>query len=351
MRRTFLGILVATSALLAIFAVHPAASGTQAAPEITDPADDQQVCPNGTGAASTMGNAAANGDILSGWVTETATEIHFMVTSSGDFTTGSLGGYTYSFHATSGTTAVVASAMSTAGAPTAGGAATSVKVANGALDMTVPKTAFSNASSGSKLTSLFVEATGTLDPAGVIIFCDRAPDGTAFGTDYTVTGAPAGGNGTQYPNGAPGCSYRSDEANKTDNDADCLPDHWEGQYFGNTTAQNATGDPDHDGCNNGCEYGNGTDPTNAASKPTSTTTSTSTGTSTGTNTSTKTGTATGTGTTSKTTTSTGADTSSSTSQSPLDKIQAESGYTVASGSAMVAVVLVSLIGLFGRWGL
>ncbi|HJQ93655.1 MAG TPA: hypothetical protein VJ874_05150, partial [Candidatus Thermoplasmatota archaeon] len=47
-----------------------------------------------------------------------------------------------------------------------------------------------------------------------------------------------------------------------DLDGDGLNDTWEQQYFGNITAQNATGDPDGDGLTNGQEQALGTDPTN-----------------------------------------------------------------------------------------
>lgn len=48
----------------------------------------------------------------------------------------------------------------------------------------------------------------------------------------------------------------------TDTDNDGLQDQWEIQHFGNLTSQTATGNPDNDGCDNLCEYNNGTDPNN-----------------------------------------------------------------------------------------
>ena len=45
-----------------------------------------------------------------------------------------------------------------------------------------------------------------------------------------------------------------------DTDADGLPDDWETQYFGSTSAENGDGDYDADGYNNLQEYFNGTDP-------------------------------------------------------------------------------------------
>lgn len=46
-----------------------------------------------------------------------------------------------------------------------------------------------------------------------------------------------------------------------DRDFDGLADGWERAYYGNLSEYNATDDPDGDGCNNGCEEINGTDPT------------------------------------------------------------------------------------------
>ena len=39
-----------------------------------------------------------------------------------------------------------------------------------------------------------------------------------------------------------------------DNDNDALPDAWELQFFGNTTSQVSSGDPDKDGVTNFDEY-------------------------------------------------------------------------------------------------
>jgi hypothetical protein len=50
-----------------------------------------------------------------------------------------------------------------------------------------------------------------------------------------------------------------------DNDNDVLPDAWEMLYFGNTSAQIATGDPDRDGVINYDEYLEGTNPTDGTS--------------------------------------------------------------------------------------
>ncbi|MEA3142979.1 MAG: hypothetical protein QOG31_303 [Thermoplasmata archaeon] len=273
--------------------------------------------------------------------------------------------------------------------PSVGGVATSMSYnATGHItSLSVPKAAFGNFTVGTtNMTGLFVVGTSRvvgsavpnpgapdpapspLAPAGTsAVFTDRAPDaGGGLRYNFTLANLAPSGNGTANPTdpnlgGAPGCTYKSGEANRTDQDADCLPDHWETQYFSGITQQNGTGDPDGDGCSNRCEYLHGTDPMKrdtdgdgvsdgdevkagtdpldptsfpGAANPTPTTTSQRPTTTTGATT-TGGGTATSTGTT---------------SQSALDKIQADAGYAVASGAAMGAIVLLSLIGLFGRWG-
>ncbi|MCL5097141.1 MAG: hypothetical protein M1608_06375 [Candidatus Omnitrophica bacterium] len=50
-----------------------------------------------------------------------------------------------------------------------------------------------------------------------------------------------------------------------DSDSDGLPDAWEVQHFGSTTAYDGTVDPDGDSNNNATEYADGTDPTDPAS--------------------------------------------------------------------------------------
>jgi hypothetical protein len=86
------------------------------------------------------------------------------------------------------------------------------------------------------------------------------------GTDPTKSSSKPGGNGG-FPNGNPACTYKTGETNKTDTDGDCLPDYWETKYFGDPTSAQPTADPDQDGCNNLCEYLNGTDPKDAKSAP------------------------------------------------------------------------------------
>jgi hypothetical protein len=245
MRRLAPAALAALVFALALAAWTPAAeAGTAEAPEITDDAGDQEVCPVGTGIAPTMGQAAANGDILAGWIGgETADELHFYILSSGDFTDGTFGPYTYNFHATAGGTEIVATGV-TGDPPTAGGVATAAAITDGALDLTVPKSAFAASEVGAELSALSIDSEGDADPPGVVVFCDAAA--AEDGVVYAMTGGSGGGSGTAG-----------------DSDGDGLNDTTEEEQFGNLTAQNGTGDPDGDGLNNSAEFELGTNATKA----------------------------------------------------------------------------------------
>jgi hypothetical protein len=228
-------------ASLAMALVQPAQAGTADAPEIQDPADDQAVL----GTVPAQDQFGGNSDILAGWISgETATDVHLYILSQGDFTDGTAGPYTFTFHLTVAGTAYTATV--TTGAPqTAGGVATAVTVANNIADLTVPKSAIGSPVSGATMTALFIQSAGgspSQVPQGV--FGDRAPD-SGNGADYIFNG---GGGGSTTPG---------------DSDNDGMNDTCEIKYFGNTTAQNASGDPDQDGLTNGQECALGTDPTKA----------------------------------------------------------------------------------------
>lgn len=241
--------------LLAAF-VAPAMAGTQAAPEVTDAADDQ----TGPGGQKTCPNTNAcqfrNADVLAAWVdNETADsfQVHIQVSGSAAFTASTQ--YTWNFRFKAGSTEYAATAVVAPGVPnpaggppvvggtlTFSGVASNGSAGNGQITMTVLKSAI-GATSGMQLGSLTADGTGTLaGQAAIVVATDRAPDGTAFGSNYTLQGG----------SGSPTAG---------DTDADGLNDTWEQQHFGGGS-QNATGDPDGDDCNNACEFGSGTDPNN-----------------------------------------------------------------------------------------
>jgi hypothetical protein len=241
---------------------------------------------------------------MAGWVNETATNLTFSIDvalSPVGSQTSTITTYVYSFNfqALNKTYAATASfnnivaGMSTVvgdGKVTPAGVAASASVSGTIVNMTVPKSAIGNATTGDILSHLSVDSAGYLlgtvvKPMSVQmvgnaveLVSDHAP-GTGFGRNYTV----------------------------------------------------ASGLPRH----NGSASGTGT----------SSTTMTSTGTSSSTS-----STPASTAPSSSTAAASSSTSSTSTSQSALDKIQANAGYAVGSAAAMGAVVLLSLIGLFGRWG-
>jgi hypothetical protein len=76
--------------------------------------------------------------------------------------------------------------------------------------------------------------------------------------------------GSGYSLGSPKAAtvtIADNDSPTADADGDGLPDSWEIAHFGNTTSQNGSGDPDHDGATNAEEFAAGTDPMDPASKP------------------------------------------------------------------------------------
>ena len=230
-------VLAALWLLLALLP-WPAQAGTAEAPEITDPAGDQELLVVPVDPAG-----FASADLVAGWITETADALLFHIQVAGTGIDGAAGPYSWTFHAT-GDAAVEMSATSSADQPTPGGAATAAALADSVITLTVPRTAFGAATA---LSGLYIEARGGT-PAqgqGAAAVADTAPDdGADAGVGYTITG---GGS-----SGSPG-----------DADGDGLNDTREVEAFGNLTAQDGTGDPDADGLNNTAEFAAGTDPNKA----------------------------------------------------------------------------------------
>ncbi|MES2153803.1 MAG: hypothetical protein V4510_01565 [bacterium] len=262
MKRTSAALLTAALVFLSALAAHPAAAGTEAVPEITDPANDIVLTPAGTAtAASCIPSATMQPcpqwtrmDTVAAWIdNETATLFHANIKVSGDPSSGATGySWSLAFHMKFNGTDFIASASAvggqTVGAPTAGGVATAATVAGSIVTLTVPKAALAPAlGSGARLTDLYVIGNAMTPPPspspGVVLTTDRAPDGTAFGTPYNFT--MTGGNIT---------------AGGADSDADGLNDTFEQQYFGNLN-ETASGDKDADGLTNSQEQALGTDPT------------------------------------------------------------------------------------------
>lgn len=310
-------LLVALASMLAFSLIPTTWAGTADAPEITDPAGDHNLAVVPLGATGQFLSA----DILKGWVTEEGEDVVLFIDTAGTGASGTAGPYTWTFHVTAEGTNFVATGTTTAGQPTPGGVATAAANDAGTITLSVPRTVFGAAT---VLTGLFVDSRGGT-PAqgqGAAAIIDRAPNSGA-GTDYTITGGAGTSNATgnatmldedgdglndtwemeQFGNitlqngtGDPDSDGLNNSAeftagtnathpdtdgdnvedgedsapldpdtpaltNTTDRDNDTLPDLWERQFFNNTQAQNATGDPDNDTLNNSAELTRGTDPT------------------------------------------------------------------------------------------
>lgn len=341
----------------------PTQAGTQAVPEIADPANDMALVgevpitmqpPAGT----TVGLSV---DLLFGWVEEASpTELKFTVQVQGPGTATTSSEQEWRFHFTIAGTEYIASARSELanqqgtgllgdGSVAPGGVTSAVTAAgDGLIVMLVPKASIGSPAGGSVLSSLFVESESLLVGLVPGYITDRAPN-DGFGTNFTLSG---GGNVT----------------NPNDTDGDGLNDTCEMEYFGNLTAANATADADGDGLTNGQECALGTDPTKADSdgdgvndkndpfptdpaKGGSNTSSSSSSSST---------------TTSSTTTSTSrppTSSSSSTSSAAqgndkvdsldeaVDRLTSDAGYLGFSSGGFLAVVVLAILGLAVRWSL
>lgn len=397
-----ISLLLAGSLFLAVLAAFPTQAGSELEPEVTDAAHDISLLGNVPGCfpselpipdpvpvqctgdvAEAAFGAGLGGDLVAAWIdNETATSFQLNLRTSGDPTAFSedpagAGAMVAGIRLTAtmtinGTTksAVVRYGPESA-PPSVGGVATNVTHAGTLTSLTILRASFGDIPAGASVTGLNLtgESLGPSPPppgphTEPVLFTDAAGPGRPYNFTLASRATPA----RTPQEGATGCTYRSGEANRTDQDADCLPDAWETRHFGGIIQQGAAGDPDGDGCSNRCEYLHGTDPlkadtdgdgtndgdeatagtdpTDPSSHPSAGSPPTTTSRPPPTSSTTRPGT-----TTSRppASTATGAGAGSA-SQSALDKIQADAGYVAASGAAMGAVVLVSLIGLFGRWG-
>jgi len=264
-----LRVLAASLALAALFMVatlaSPAQAGSATTPEVTDGADDQTeagaapaLCVPSTVPVEGGVCQFDRADILAGWVdNETATDVqvHIQVTGPVDSPSANTQ-YDYSFNFAVGgqsfsATATLANGacegapvnQCVGGALTFGGVAANGSAVASVITMTVPKSAL-GLTAGAAMTNLAITAKGSLLGQSQASFVSDAAPNSGFGTDYTFQS----GNNT---------------ANPSDADGDGLNDTWETKYFNSTSAQNATGDPDKDGCSNKCEFDHGTNPTKA----------------------------------------------------------------------------------------
>lgn len=339
--RLSLWMLLVASFAMAL--VQPTQAGTAAAPEVQDPAGDVAV-DNLLGDIPVIGESGDFGDIdiISGYFTINGTNLDLRLTMNATADQGGL--YNATFNVTSGATSTPFS-VQRAGTTTTPAAATSA-VAGSNVTFTIALSAL-GAGQGSALTGLTISTSRTDSAALPLPLDDQTGSDTAGpGTAFTVTPPP----------------------NPDDTDGDLLNDTWEQQYFGNITAQNATGDPDGDGLTNGQEEALGTDPTKADTDgdgvndkddpfPTDPTRGgTASGTSSTSSTSSTrppTGTSTGT-TTSDSRTTGGAPGGEGDVKSlgdAVDRLQSDPGYLGLSGGGFLAVLVLCIIALAVRWSL
>ncbi len=239
---------LATALFLVAFAVPPTAAGTAEAPEITDAADDQfLVLPAPLPPVPLEDQFGGGTDIIAGWVSNNASSLLLTIQGQDAMAVGTFGPYVFTFTFTAGTTVLTAQATVGAAGVTPGGNASSAAASGPFLNITVPLTALPAGTT--VLTNLSIESRGHLGPDPVPdttlnTFGDRAPD-TGFGANYTIVA----GSGAADP---------------FDTDADGLNDTWEQDNFGDLS-QNASADPDSDGLTNAGEFARNTDPQNADS--------------------------------------------------------------------------------------
>src|ERR1051326_2759186 len=149
-------------ATLAMALVQPADAGTQAAPEITDPAHDHKLTPAGM-AVGSAGTLCDNGppcfariDILEVWIdTETADSFNVNIQLSNAPVAAAEYNSHYEFHATFGGTEVVAKVDTDANGPVAGDNVASASASGNILTFTLHKSIYGADTVGGSLTAVF----------------------------------------------------------------------------------------------------------------------------------------------------------------------------------------------------
>lgn len=355
-------LLLLVFAAFAMALVQPSQAGSEAAPEIVDPANDHAVGDEvPAGPPASVSNSA---DVVAAWFeNETADQVTLIVkTSAGPATTNNVEGvvtlydHTYAFSfAVAGTTYVASLRVDQTAGVSVGGVASS-----GSIDqekhfaiMIVPKANIGNPAAGALATSLFVDSNSEVfvDDSPLTVH-DRAPNAD-FGTDYTFTGGS--GNST-----TPG-----------DSDGDGLNDTCEQQYFGGlNSTHNATGDADGDGLTNGQECVGGTDPTKADSdgdgvnddKDPFPTDPTKGGTSSGSGSGSSSGSRSSSSSRSSSNTGTDSQTSSTRGDAQgdgevknlddaIDRLRSDASYVGMSAGGFLTVVVLAILALAVRWSL
>ena len=346
------------ASFVALF-VSPVSAGTQAAPELTDNANDQALTPEGqalpnpvlptgcTAPAPSQACLFTRLDILSMWIdNETADNIQVNILFTGAPGGATTSSYIWQFSAVpiGGTTAVVATATATGGAtttpPAAGQNVVSAAVSGNILQLTIAKSIYA----GTGITTMTIHTEGRAPAA--------APGNVLFATDDAAAA------------GTVAYTFGASVGDPFDSDADGLNDTWEQTNFGDLN-ETAEGDPDADGLNNTAEFDEGTDPNDedtdddgasdgdevaAGTNPlvadgtTTTTTPTDSTTTAPTD-------------TNSTSTTTGGDgpggdgngTTKPFADRLTDAFKAQ--YLPIATAGAGALILLSLIGRFGRWGL
>lgn len=256
MARRSLAVVPLLLFAFALAAWTPAVTaGTAEAPEITDPANDHELSPDGLalvglGPACDAGAPCFNrDDVLAVWFDEdTATAFNVNILLANAPVSATQYVVQYDFRATGASGEVVSSVTTTAAEPAINSNVAAAAVDGNTLILTISKDVYGGAATLTDVSVLAIARFIAPPPFDVELSRDRAPD--ADGIAYTFGAGGALGNGTG-------------NATAGDSDGDGLNDTKETQYFGNVTKENGTGDPDKDTLNNTAEFQKGTDPSKA----------------------------------------------------------------------------------------